>query len=93
MLGGSAAWNKLCTRTQRCSDLCISIGVSGTAYLSCWSRKEIYLEPDQSRDKQSLPRSEHPENAPRWLLSARHSQVEPGHGVGWGFPPKLTKEL
>lgn len=82
----SAAWNKLCTHTQQCSDLCISIGVSGTACLWCGSRKENYLEPDQSRDKQSLPRSEYPESALRWLLYVWHSQVELGHGVGWSFP-------
>lgn len=56
VLGVPAAWNKLCTHTQRCSDLCISMGVSGTACLWRWSRKESYLEQDQSRDKQSLPR-------------------------------------
>lgn len=87
----SAAWNKLCTHTQQRSDLCISIGVSGTACLWCGSRKEKYLEPDQSRDKQSLPRSEYPESALRWLLYVWHSQMELGHGVGWSFPPNAQR--
>lgn len=46
-----------------------------------------------ARNKQSLPRSEYPESALRWLLSAWYSQVELGRGVRWGLPPKLTKDL
>lgn len=48
------------THSQQGSDICVSIGVSGTACLCCWNRKESYLEPDQNRDKERLHRSEYP---------------------------------
>lgn len=59
-------WTSSGKHTEQCSDLCISIGVSGTACFCCWNRKESYLEPDQSRDKESLQRSEYPTDGVHW---------------------------
>lgn len=67
---------------QQCSDLCISIGVSGTACSCCWNRKESYLEPDQSRAQGSLHRAEYPQTESTEV--AAHSMAFPG-GARTGY--------
>lgn len=41
-------------------DLCISVGIAGTACLCCWSRKESALAPAQSTHRESRSSSGHP---------------------------------
>lgn len=41
-------------------DLCISVGIAGTACLCCWNRKESALEPAQSTHRESRSSSGHP---------------------------------
>lgn len=70
----------LWTSSGKCSQAAVQWTLNFWAYLSSWNKKASCLEPDQSRDKEGLPRPEYLQtgSALRCPLALWHSQA------GWG---------